>query len=702
MKICPECKTENTFEGAQFCQKCGVSLAEKNNIPAINNPDLDDELEFEVIEAAESGAPQLFGNGSSKNKMSGEERLEIEDNANLLGDDQIENQFESKTPTDNLSLDNIETDKPQPPVPVKSDKSEKPESFKVDWGNKSEKKKEISSQNKKLSKPTGNPPSAKEFSKSRKDMKVDKKTDSQSKQPISQKITKSDKSKTGEPQTADTKITKSSRVRGIAYYHKNIIQLAGSPFLHENEEVIYSNKPYRLKPYRISKKVKFISIAAVFVLFLILIGSQIIKPALPGHGQVVGIILDESGQPYLGGASVFISELDKSITSNALGFFRFENVPTGSYELIYRLEDNLEGREHITVTAGSISMSSFGDYDSIEESYEYSSSQEITEQKPASSSVESTKKITESKKKKSTTKKKSTSGYGKIKLKANVEGAKFVVDGKTLGAGNNTYTKIKSGKRKIQVSKLGYTKYTEIVTVSKNKTKTIKANLSRKGSASDEALTANDYFNLGNDAFVTEKYESAINDLTKAIELSPNHVDAYGKRAQAYAAISNNEKATADYIRIGEIYKFKNQNGLAIRQFTSALKYSADNTTALVGRAGARMGKGEYRSALIDYTRAIEIDKRFYPAHLGAGIAEFKLGDNKSAERLFKKAKKLNDSDPKLYHYLMLNYLARDNIKQMKKAYAQFKNVAGSGELAEFKSSSRFAPVIRLLDEKEL
>ncbi|MCP4704021.1 MAG: hypothetical protein GY865_05375, partial [candidate division Zixibacteria bacterium] len=146
----------------------------------------------------------------------------------------------------------------------------------------------------------------------------------------------------------------------------------------------------------------------------------------------------------------------------------------------------------------------------------------------------------------------------------------------------------------------------------------------------------------------------------------------------------------------------KNQNGLSISQFTSALKYSKNNTTALAGRAGARMAKGEYRSALIDYTTAIDIDSKFYPAHRGAGIAEFKLGDHKNAEKHLKKAKKLNKSDPQLYHYLMLNYLARDNIKQVKKSYAQFKNVAGSGELAEFKSSSKFAPIVRLIDDDDL
>ncbi len=702
MKICPECKTENKSDDAQFCNKCGAPLAGKANITTADNSDIDDDLEFEVTEAAQTDSPQLFGNRPTGDKKRDDEPLEIEANANLLGDDQIEVSAECEIPTDKLPINDVESQKPQSPSPAKSENLAKPEPFEVDWGTPAKNEKYISSANQETPESKDNIPSADDFSKKRSEMKPEIENNSHPIKPIAPIITKSNKSKQNEPESSESKITKSSRVRGIAYFHKNIIQLAGMPFLHENEEITYKDKPYRLRPYQISKKAKMIGIAAMFVLLSIVIGSQIIGPALPGQGQIVGIVLDEEGQPYLGGAGIYIPELDKSVTSNALGFFRFDDVPTGSYEVIYKLGDDLGGKDNITVTAGSFTMRSFGDYDLIEETIELSSNQEMEKQKPVSSSTESAKKISTTNQKETAPKKQSSPGYGKIKLDANIEDAKFVVDGKTLGAGNNTFTKIKTGKRKIQVSKPGYTEYSEIITVSKNKTATVKANLSRKATDSNETLTANDYFDLGNDAFVAEKYESAIGEFTKAIELSPNHVDAYSKRAQAYVSMGNNDKAAADYIRLGEIYSFKNQNGLAISQFTSALKYSKDNTTALVGRAGARMDKGEYRSALIDYTRAIEINDQFYPAQFGAGVAEYKLGDNKNAEKYLKKAKNLNDSNPQLYHYLMLNYLARDNIKQMQKAYAQFKVIAGSSELADFKSSNRFAPVVRLIDEKDL
>ncbi|RKX17047.1 MAG: hypothetical protein DRP51_11515, partial [Candidatus Zixiibacteriota bacterium] len=638
----------------------------------------------------------------ANDKKRDDEPLEIEANANLLGDDQIDVSAECEIPTDKLPVNNVESQKPQSPSPVKPEKVEKPEPFKVDWGTPAKNAKDISSANQETPGSKDKIPSADDFSKKRSEMKPEIENNSHPIKPMAPIIPNMNNSKSNDPETSESKITKSSRVRGIAYFHKNIIQLAGMPFLRENEEITYKDKPYRLRPYQISKKAKMIGIAAMFLLLSIAIGSQIIGPALPGQGQIVGIVLDEEGQPYLGGAGIYIPELNKSVTSNALGFFRFDDVPTGSYEVIYKLGNDLEGKDNITITAGSFTMRSFGDFEMIAESFELSSNQEIETQKPATSTTESANKISTASKNKSTSKNNSSSSYGKIKLDANIENAKFVVDGKTLGAGNNTFSKIKAGKRKIQVSKPGYTEYTEIVTVSKNKTITVKANLSRKATDSNETLTANDYYDLGNDALVAEKYKSAINEFTKAIELSPNHVDAYSKRAQAYIFTGKNDKAAADYIRLGEIYSFKNQNGLAISQFTSALKYSKDNTTALVGRAGARMDKGEYRSALLDYTSAIDIDNQFYPAQFGAGVAEYKLGDNKNAEKYLKKAKKLNDSNPQLYHYLMLNYLARDNIKQMKKAYAQFKVVAGSRELADFKLKSRFAPVVRLIDEEDL
>ncbi|MCP4704180.1 MAG: hypothetical protein GY865_06195, partial [candidate division Zixibacteria bacterium] len=133
MKICPECKAENNTDDAQYCNKCGTILAEVNNSPAINNPAIDDDLEFEITETAESDAPQLFGSSSSKDKKDEEESLEIRDNSNLLGDDQIMVPSESEVPTDKLSVDNNISQEPQTPDSPTPDESQQSDQFSVDW-----------------------------------------------------------------------------------------------------------------------------------------------------------------------------------------------------------------------------------------------------------------------------------------------------------------------------------------------------------------------------------------------------------------------------------------------------------------------------------------------------------------------------------------------------------------------------------------
>ena len=275
------------------------------------------------------------------------------------------------------------------------------------------------------------------------------------------------------------------------------------------------------------------------------------------------------------------------------------------------------------------------------------------------------------------------------------------VDGKILGAGNNTYSKIKSGRHKITVDKTGYTTYTEIVNIKKNKTTAVTARLDRLAEQAAPELTARDYLDLGNDALAENKIDLAMEDFNKAIAAEAGFSEGYIARGKLYATQNDAEKAVADYVRAGEIYRINKQTDKAIDAFSTALGYSPDNISAIVGRAGARADKGEYRSGLKDYEKALDIDKNFYPALYGAGVCQFKLGEHKKAEKYFRKAYETDNSDPYLYQYLMLTYLARDDIKKLRQIYAEFKVVANPAELAAFKSSSRFEPVLRLIKEED-
>jgi tetratricopeptide (TPR) repeat protein len=160
-------------------------------------------------------------------------------------------------------------------------------------------------------------------------------------------------------------------------------------------------------------------------------------------------------------------------------------------------------------------------------------------------------------------------------------------------------------------------------------------------------------------------------------------------------------RAISDYIRLGEIYRANNMGTKAIGSFSSALSLDPNNKVALVGRGGAKLDNGDYRLALMDYETALKLDDQFYPAMFGSGICQFRLGNNKQADKYFKNAYKINQNDPFLYQYMMLNYLALDDVKKLRKTYADYKAIADPNELAEFKSSSRFEPVIRLIKEED-
>jgi len=229
----------------------------------------------------------------------------------------------------------------------------------------------------------------------------------------------------------------------------------------------------------------------------------------------------------------------------------------------------------------------------------------------------------------------------------------------------------------------------------------VKANLAPRA-AQQKTLTASDYLTSGNSAYATGDYQQAVADFAKVIELDPSEVAAYGNRARAYAQLGQYEKAASDYIRAGEIHRFRGNPDEAIRQFTNSLDMSGRNKLALVGRAGARMDKTEYRAAKIDYDEALDIDDKFYPALFGAGICEYQLGKNKNAEKYFRKAKDVNNSDPYLYHFMMLNYVARDDVNKVRKTYGEFKEIASTQDLESFKSSSQYEPVLKLIKKEDL
>jgi hypothetical protein len=59
-------------------------------------------------------------------------------------------------------------------------------------------------------------------------------------------------------------------------------------------------------------------------------------PAVDNPGSIVGIVLRDDGSGPVAGAMVLAEPLDRRVTSDSLGLFRLEGLPSGSYRLVAR------------------------------------------------------------------------------------------------------------------------------------------------------------------------------------------------------------------------------------------------------------------------------------------------------------------------------------------------------------------------------
>jgi hypothetical protein len=102
------------------------------------------------------------------------------------------------------------------------------------------------------------------------------------------------------------------------------------------------------------------------------------------------------------------------------------------------------------------------------------------------------------------------------------------------------------------------------------------------------APSATDHLNQGVALYEAGKYEQAVAEYTKAIELDPNLASAYYNRGLAY-------------------FKMK-QYDLALADFNKATELNPNASAAWTGRGTALQGLGKYKEALEAYNKALEIN----------------------------------------------------------------------------------------------
>lgn len=222
------------------------------------------------------------------------------------------------------------------------------------------------------------------------------------------------------------------------------------------------------------------------------------------------------------------------------------------------------------------------------------------------------------------------------------------------GTGSSGSAILNSEEQVIGVDAVGYPSYSYAIP-----SNALKALLARSGPVEPLAqwqkraqISAYHYYSLANLKYGAERYEDAIADLNKAIQLNPELIGAYNGRAAVKILIGEAET------QLGNIEKAQHLYQTAIEDLEEAVKLNPESSDTYRTRAAVRIafgnleaGKGDpgkvqrlYEMAIQDCTQVIKLEPDGFLAYDSRGVAKFELATLKGdhyiteAQQLYKAA----------------------------------------------------------------
>jgi tetratricopeptide (TPR) repeat protein len=494
------------------------------------------------------------------------------------------------------------------------------------------------------------------------------------------------------------------RQRGIAFFYRNLIQVKGIRSFQEYDELQIYDRDYVLRKKTLSPKVMIAVAAPLFAILLFIIGSQFISSTGAGEGRIIGVALDELDRPFLERADIRFPESGKAYRTDAQGFVSTENIPAGSHQIEYVVAGVVIGADYATVIDDEVTTLVLRPSPEMAARRAQSQPTSRVARAPQPKTPPSTKASTTDPDKtrassKPTSKKPEQKSPAKLTLAANIDGATLELAKQVLGAGNLTYSKFAPGKRSYKVSKTGFETATGTITLKSGKTGTLKVELTPLTQAARVAvLSADDFLKSGLSLLRAGNSADAIADLTRAIDKKPSLAEAYSARAQAYSVAGDKEATQADYLRAAEIFQFQNDYNQAITAYNKAVEINKKSITPLLGRGNAYLARGEEIAAIADFETARKLDKKNAQARIGLGKARFNQGYYKKAIKEFKKARSMEPKNPVVHQYLMLSYMAANDVKNVKKSFEKFQKVATQDQMEQLLTDQRFVAILRIIE----
>ncbi|MCA2666506.1 MAG: tetratricopeptide repeat protein [Microcystis sp. M079S1] len=161
-----------------------------------------------------------------------------------------------------------------------------------------------------------------------------------------------------------------------------------------------------------------------------------------------------------------------------------------------------------------------------------------------------------------------------------------------------------------------------------------------------------------------QKYELALSDWNKAIEINPNFALAYNNRGLLYynqqkydlalsdysKAIEINPNDAYAYVSRGNLYSDLRKYDLALSDYNQAIRINPNDADAYVSRGNLYSDLRKYDLALSDYDKAIKINPNYAEAYYNRGLLYYNLRKYDLALSDYSKAIDINPNDASAYN----------------------------------------------------
>ena len=159
------------------------------------------------------------------------------------------------------------------------------------------------------------------------------------------------------------------------------------------------------------------------------------------------------------------------------------------------------------------------------------------------------------------------------------------------------------------------------------------------------------YYNRGTAYFSLGKFEDAIQDYNKAIDLNPNDDLSYSNRGNAYFSLGKFEDAIQDY--------------------NKAIDLNPNDESVYYNRGVAFIYLNEYEKAIENLSKAIDLNPNKDSTYYNRGIAFTNLSDSEKAIKDFNKAIDLNSNNASYYNNRGTLYINQGNYDEAVKDFSK-------------------------------